>query len=459
MNRSTTKSARERVYHLALIVTASLFMSACGGGSGSTVLDKPGAALFSSSPSSITIGEGATIQHTIGGGGGGSKFTTYSASSSDARVATAAVEGTTIKIVGTGPGTTSITVFDTAGASILINVTVPISAVPKLSINAPDSLTLATGMTSSYQILGGAGPFSAVSSTPATATASIRDGSVIITATNPGAATIMVYDATGASGKITLTVGSGGAPIALYTTAPNPIGIPKNGATIEYAVNGGVAPYTATSGDLTVLSAQMDGNKLQVRGLSVGVAKVAIVDAVGTTITLNVGVIGEDVAATLLYTTAPETIFISAGAAPPYSVAGGTGPYTVSTSNPGVALATISSEKNLKITGLSAGVANIVVFDSTGATVRISVTVGGGTSVVPLYSTSPDAITVVSGAKPTFTIAGGAAPYVATSSNVKSATVAQEGNTFTVTGVAAGAAVVSIRDANGSAITIEVTVL
>jgi phage tail tape-measure protein len=57
-------------------------------------------------------------------------------------------------------------------------------------------------------------------------------------------------------------------------------------------------------------------------------------------------------------------------------------------------------------------------------------------------------------AEPTYRIAGGAAPYMVTSSNVAVATVTQTTNTFSVKGVAVGQAVVSIRDANGTAVNI-----
>ena len=55
-------------------------------------------------------------------------------------------------------------------------------------------------------------------------------------------------------------------------------------------------------------------------------------------------------------------------------------------------------------------------------------------------------------------IAGGAAPYTVTSSNVNVITVSQTGNTFTATGVAAGLATITIHDANGTAVNIMVTV-
>lgn len=48
---------------------------------------------------------------------------------------------------------------------------------------------------------------------------------------------------------------------------------------------------------------------------------------------------------------------------------------------------------------------------------------GEGRGDVPLYTTAPIAVSV--GAAPTYTIAGGASPYVVTSSDVQVATVTQ----------------------------------
>ena len=59
-----------------------------------------------------------------------------------------------------------------------------------------------------------------------------------------------------------------------------------------------------------------------------------------------VGVLGTEVVQTPLYTTAPESLNIVAGSAPPYTIAGGNGPYTVSTSNPGVATASIAAQES-----------------------------------------------------------------------------------------------------------------
>jgi hypothetical protein len=62
------------------------------------------------------------------------------------------------------------------------------------------------------------------------------------------------------------------------------------------------------------------------------------------------------------------------------------------------------------------------------------------------------------GAAPTYVIAGGAGPYVATTSNAALFTVSQDGNTFTVNGVAPGSGTIAVRDASGTLVSINVVI-
>ena len=95
------------------------------------------------------------MDHTIGDDGGGSKFTSYKATSSDATVVTASVVGTKLTIAAVSGGIDSMTVSDSVGSSVTIAVTVPVSTVNKLAINAPAGLTLSPGMNSTYKIASG----------------------------------------------------------------------------------------------------------------------------------------------------------------------------------------------------------------------------------------------------------------------------------------------------------------
>jgi len=200
----------------------------------------------------------------------------------------------------------------------------------------------------------------------------------------------------------------------------------------------------------------VDNGVLTVTSGSVaGKATLNIRDAKGALVVITANVSGDSAVA--LYTTAPSSISIGLGDAPSYSIQGGIAPFTATSSNAAVAKASVTGN-TLNITGLSTGVADVVIFDSTGASVRVSATVQGGSAFVPLYTTAPESITVAVGAKPTYTIAGGASPYTVTSSNVNVITVSQTGTTFTATGVAKGVATINIHDANGTAVNIMTTV-
>lgn len=455
MSRFVMSTATRRAAHIAAAFVAAVALTACGGGgSGNTVVDKPGMALFTNAGSAVTVPYSSTAEFTVGGGGGTSKFVSYSASSSDSKVVTVAVEGTKLKITGVSADAT-VTVTDSAGGAVVIAVKVPGDLLGKLSVNAPAEVTLTPGMTSQYKIAGGAAPYSVATSNPNVIAAAVGKDAVSVTAANPGSATLIVYDAAGNSAKFDVTVTGAGHGVALYTTAPETLRMLTKSSS-EFIVNGGVGPYVVTSSDTPVVTGSVTGNKLTITSGEPGKGLLNVRDATGTLLVVTVNVAGDFPVA--LYTTAPSTLTLAAGSAPTYAIEGGTAPYVASTSNSDVAQASIVSGNQLQIRGISAGVADIIVFDRAGTSIKVSATVGGGTGTVPLYSTAPDAITVMIGATPTYNIAGGAAPYTVTSSNVAVATVSQTANTFTVTGVSAGLGVVSLRDANGSAVTINIEV-
>jgi hypothetical protein len=539
--KTNVLSSVTRRFSQLIAAAAIVSLVACGGGSGSgnTVLDKAGIPLATSATSQVSLAAGSTAEYSVSGGGGGSKFVSYTASSSDTKVAQVALQGTKFTINAVAPGTAIINVADSAAANVAITVNVtgdsvakltvnapaavtltpgmaaqyklaggvaPYSIVTsnpqfvaattaagsvaisanaagtstvtifdatnasvkfdvtvnavgdttaKLALNAPASVTLEPGMTAQYKVAGGIAPYSVVSSNPRVLVAAAGTGTVSITAANPGSATVVVYDAAGTSSTFSATVTGAGVPVAFYTTAPDAISMAVN-SQLNFSVSGGVAPYTVSASDAAVVTASITGTTLNIKAVGSGKATLNIRDSVGTLLISNVTATGASAGS--LYTTAPSSIAISLGAAPTYTIQGGVPAYIASTSNANVATVTVANGNELKITGVAAGIADIVLFDSTGSSIKIATTVAGGTGNVPLYSTAPDAITVIVGASPSYTIAGGAGPYVVTSSDVTVATVSQTGSTFTVNGVKAGTAVVSIHDANGTPLAITVTV-
>lgn len=439
---------------IAAAVASALALTACGGGgSGNTVNDKPGVALFTSAGSATSVTAGSVAEFSIGGGE--QKFVSYSASSSDTKVATVVVDGTKLKITGASAGETIVTVTDSAGDNVKITVKVPGDALGKLAVNAPAEVTLTPGLSSQYRITGGAGPYSVAVSNPNVVAAAAANGVVSVTAANPGSATVVVFDAAGGSTKFDVTVTGAGFGVALYTTAPESLRMVGKTSS-EFTVSGGTGPYVVTTSDSMVATGSVNGNKLTIAASSFGRALLNLRDATGTLLVVNVTVAGD--VPVQLYSTAPSNVTLNAGSTPTFQIEGGTAPYIASTSNSEVAQASIVGGNQLQIKGITAGVADIVVFDRIGSSFKVAATVGGGTGAVPLYSTAPESITVGIGAEPTYKIAGGAAPYAVTSSHVAVATVTQTANTFSVKGVAAGRATVAIRDANGTAVNIVVEV-
>jgi len=456
MDSNFLPRARLRLTQLAAAVLTATALAACGGGgSGDSVVDKPGLALYTTAPSQITVASGATSTFTIGGGGGAGGFVNYKASSSNDQVATVKVDKTDLIVTGHTGGTASIQVVDSAGGNVIISVTVPTSPVANLAISAPAAVTLVPGNTVQYKINGGVGPFTAVASNPNVVAVASGVDTLSVTAANPGTSTVVVYDRTGASSKFELTVSGSSESANLYTTAPESFFMPSK-ATATYKVAGGLGPYTVTSANTAIVNAAVENGVMTVTsGSTAGKTTLNIRDAKGSLVVVTANVSGDS--AVPLYTTAPSSISIGLGDAPSYSIQGGIGPFTATSSNASVAKASVTGN-TLKITGLNSGVADVVIFDSTGASVKVTATVQGGAATVPLYSTAPESITVAVGSKPTYTIAGGASPYTVTSSNVNVITVSQTGTTFTATGVAAGLAAISIHDANGTAVNITVTV-
>jgi hypothetical protein len=456
MKTQVTPSARRRIAPLlAALLVASSLVACGGGGSGNQVVDKAGLALYTSAPATVSVPSGQSATYAVGGGGAGSQFVSYKASSSDPRIATAAIDGTKLVITAVGVGTAAINVTDSAGADVVVNVTVGGVSIQKLQLGAPATVTLDPGVTQQYKINGGAGPYTAVSSNPRVVATAAGTDSVIVTAANPGSATVIVYDNTGASSSFSITVGGASDGAQLYTTAPSFINLGQN-SKASFQIAGGSGPYTVVSNSPDIATAAVDGTTLTLQTLSqAGKAQIDIVDAKGTRVSVIANVGGTSTA--LLSTTAPSILSIGTAPSPTYQIIGGVGPYTVSSSNPAVAKADVNGS-SLVITGLSSGTAQIVVFDSTGAASMSAVAVGGGVTQVPLYTTAPDSITVLVGAKPTYTIAGGAAPFVVSSSDVTVATVSMSGNSFTVTGVSAGMATVQVHDANGTPVQVLVTV-
>lgn len=199
-----------------------------------TVSTKP---LFTTAPSSITVAVGSSPVYAIGGG-----IAPYSATSSNASVATASISGSDLAVTGIALGTASILVRDSAGTVVTLAVTVPSASTLPLFTTAPSSVTLAVGTSTTYTIGGGSGPYTATSSNTSAVTTSLSGTSLTLRSVANGAAIVQVRDASGATVSISATVNA-------TQMALNPTTIKAFIGDILYsAISGGTPPYNVVQG-------------------------------------------------------------------------------------------------------------------------------------------------------------------------------------------------------------------
>lgn len=245
----------------------------------------------------------------------------------------------------------------------------------------------------------------------------------------------------------------------LATTAPSSVSL-ATGAAQEYAISGGKSPYSVSSSDSSVAVAAVSGSKLTIGAVGGGSATITIKDADGTETSVAIQV--ESPTLKPLSTVAPSSVTIApgAGGAQSYSIFGGVAPYVTSSSNTTVASAAVI-DGAVKITGISAGSANVLVRDNAGTVVNIGVTVlaaNTGNAPPTLYTSAPANVTIAMGVTPVYTIGGGTPPYSAQTSDARIATATVAGSALSVTGVSAGNAAIQIRDSAGSSVSLQVAV-
>ena len=139
---------------------------------------------LSSSSLGLSIGDESRVSVTSGSG-------SYEVQSSDANVATAVMDGSSVVVTAVGGGTATITVTDTnSGQSATITVTVEYFP---LTLSA-SSLELNIGDEETVNITSGNASFTVASSDTGVATAKLVGFSVKVTAVGAGTATITVTD-------------------------------------------------------------------------------------------------------------------------------------------------------------------------------------------------------------------------------------------------------------------------
>lgn len=218
-------------------------------------------------------------------------------------------------------------------------------------------------------------------------------------------------------------------------------------------ISQGVKPYHVLSSDPSSVHAQLlEDNTLRVYGRRPGKSTVAVQDSSvkQSSISLEVTV---QVAA--LTSSIGDSLTLSPGQTQSFTVSGGGEPYTVTSNNTGVATVTGGANGTYTITaGNVEGTASIIVVDAYGATLTITVT----NKVAVQLAVSPGTVSGMAGTSATVNVLGGVAPYRVSSSNSAVASASVSGSVVAVSLVSAGTASLTVMDATGAKVPVDVTV-
>jgi hypothetical protein len=226
--------------------------------------------LFTTAPSGLTVAVGSNPSYGVGGGTG-----PYTATSSNAAVATVGLVGATLTVNGLTAGTASVVVRDSAGTTVAVAVTVTAASNIALFTTAPPSVTVAIGASPTYSVGGGSGAgYTATSTNAGIASVSLVGTSLTVTGVTVGNASVVVQDNAGATVTFTVSVGT----LTLAVTPSNATGIIND--VLIATITGGTPPYRASVGNILVATAAVqNSNELRIQLLQVGQTIVTVLDA------------------------------------------------------------------------------------------------------------------------------------------------------------------------------------
>jgi hypothetical protein len=271
-----------------------------------------------------------------------------------------------------------------------------------------------------------------------------------------GVATVVISDSTGTTKSVQVTV----TPTVTTSMLVSPSEASASvGDALVFKVSGGEPGYVVQLNNTSIASpssstVSTSGGSFSLKLLKAGITTIAITDALGQnqTVTLAIG-------ATPMFTTAPGNITIATGAQPSYGIGGGTSPYTVVSSD--VSVVKLKNATEFQLDGVKAGLATVVVSDSTGATKSVQVTVTP-TATTPML-VSPYAASASVGDALVFKVSGGKHGYnvLVNNTSIASAStssVSTNGGTFSLNLLKVGSTTIAITDDLGQTQTVTLTV-
>lgn len=436
-----------------------LFLASCGGGgdsAGTSPLGGNVPNLFTSAPSTLNVEVGRSADFTIGGG-----KPPYSVSSSDSATATAGLQGSSaFTVAGARGGSAVITVKDSQGNAVAINVTVGSSAPLFTTANTEASgITVAVGDSAAknFAIGGGVAPYTVTSSNDAVVTVERPSLDLFrVTGIADGNATLTLRDSAGAVISLRVTVQSRASTQLLVSpaTASGTVG-----DSLSFVILGGDPSYSIQVNNEAVASYEPMPTGFKVTLRRAGVTDVTVRDSKGQLQVIKVTAVSAPTRA--LAVSAPRSLTMSVGEARgPFVISGGAAPYRVVSSNESVVSVpgTQPTDSAFSLNAKGAGKATVNISDALGAPYDMEVTIG---PAVSLFTTAPSRLTLAPNAvSETYFIFGGVAPYYVSVTNPAVASYSQpekSGNRVQfVGGTGPGPATTSavVRDSAGAQVPI-----
>ena len=450
----TVKSSNSSIAK-ATVTDSSVTVSAVGGGTATiTVTDTKSGyqetvevtvivhLQLSKSSADITRGEKATINITGNGN--------YSVSSSDSNVATATIDGSSVSIIAVSVGAATLTVTDTKTeetADIAVTVHTPLAI-------SENSLSMMVGDADVVvQLTGGSGTCSITSSNTNVVRGTFQaledGGNITVHAVGKGTATLTVTDSK-TGGQVTIEV-----------TAKDHLQLAKSSVDITVGgnttvnISKGNDNYAVSSSNQNVATATIDGSSVNITTSNKGTTTIAVTDIeTGETATIDVAVYSP-----LAVSKSTWSMIADYDDDEVVRLTGGSGTYTVTSSNQSVATATLEALEvggNITVHAVSAGTVTITLKDTkTGDQITMEVSVFAplvlAKSVLHLYPNFN---------RESVRITSGNGSYTAVSSNSSVATAMIDGSSVKITAIKKGTATITVTDAqSGLTATVEVTVI
>ena len=397
---------------------------------------------LSLSLTSLNVSAGATANVNITSGNG-----SYTVMSNDENVATATIEGSSVRISTVSVGTATITVTDTrTGETADIAVTV----LTALSISENSFSMMVGDADVVVSLTGGSGTYNVVSSNQNVVRATFQalegGGNITVHAVGKGTATITVTDS------------ETGGQVIIEVIAKDHLQLAKSSADITVGGNTTVSiskgndSYAVSSSNQNVATATIDGSSVTITAVSVGTATLTVTDTkTGETVDIAVTV------HTPLAISENSLSMMVGDADVVVQLTGGSGTCSVTSSNTNVVRGTFQALEdggNVTVHAVGKGTATLTVKDTkTGSQVTIEVT---AKDHLQLAKSSVD-ITV--GGNTTVNISKGNDSYAVSSSNQNVATATIDGSSVNITTNNKGTAIITVTDTEtGETATIDVTV-